>query len=71
VNISSSEAPTEGDKIVDIAQNEVGQIVRVAPNRENGFDALIEIRIDAQQTGQVFWNKAPVTFNTLPYSLET
>ena len=69
-SIASSDAPVEGNKVLGDTQNEVGQIVRVAPNLENGFDALIELRIDAQQTGKVFWNTTPITFKALPYSLE-
>ena len=70
INITSTNisAPSEGDKLVDDAQAEVGQIVRTAPNLAGGFDALIEIRIDAQQSGKVFWNSAPIVFKTLPYS---
>jgi len=69
-SIDSSSMPSEGDKIHDDAQNEVGQIVRVAPNLENGIDALIEMRIDAQQTGKIFWNTTPVNIKPLPYPLE-
>ena len=70
-SIASKHAPAEGDKVLDNAQNEVGQIVRIAPNFENGFDALIELRIDAQQAGKVFWNATPIDFKALPYSLES
>jgi tRNA-modifying protein YgfZ len=69
--ITSPEAPNAGDKVLDAMQNEVGQIVRVAPNLSNGYDALIEMRIDAQQAGKVFWNQVPVNTKTLPYNLET
>ncbi len=63
-----------GDKIVDALQNEVGQIVRVAPdcgpNHENGFDVLAEMRIDAQQTGEIYWNNVKIKTKELPYSFE-
>ena len=63
-----------GDKILDALQNEVGQIVRVAPdcdpNHENGFDVLAEMRIDAQQTGEIYWNNLKLKTKELPYSLE-
>jgi tRNA-modifying protein YgfZ len=66
--------PSEGDKLVDDAQNEVGQIVRVAPslgnNPENNFDALIELRIEARQNEKVFWNTSPIDFKSLPYSTD-
>ena len=64
-------APQAGDKVLDSNHNEVGQIVRIAPNLANGFDALIEMRIEAQQAGRVYWNNAPISNKNLPYSLET
>lgn len=67
--IASAEQPVEGDKVLDAAGNETGQIVKVAPNLDNGFDALIELRIEAKETGNIVWNNAPVTFGTLPYNI--
>ena len=63
--------PKAGDKVLDAAQNEVGQIVRVTPNLSNGYDALIEMRIDAQQKGQVFWNNVLINTKTLPYNIDS
>lgn len=65
----SDSAPQAGDKIVDAMKNEVGQIVRVAKNTNNTFDVLAEMRIDAQQTGDMIWNGVAVTTKNLPYSL--
>jgi tRNA-modifying protein YgfZ len=63
-----------GDKLLDATQNEVGQIVRVAPNLEpnivNSFDVLAEMRIDAQAAGNVTWNGIALKFKDLPYSLK-
>jgi tRNA-modifying protein YgfZ len=63
-NIQSNSAtnivPVAGDKVLDAAQNEVGQIVRVAPNDTNGFDALIEIRIEAKEAGNLTCNEAAI-----------
>ena len=70
-SIASDRAPSEGDKVLDDGQNEVGQIVRVAPNLDGGFDILIELRTEAQQTDKVYCNNAKVSFKPLPYSLET
>ena len=69
-SIASDSAPSAGDKVLDDAQNEVGQIVRIAPNADS-FDALIELRIDAQQAGNVTWNSKAIQFKLLPYPLET
>ncbi len=68
--IASSQSPQPGEKVVDGDGNEVGQIVKVAPNLTSGFDALIEIRIEAKTTGHIDWNTHAVTFGTLPYRLE-
>jgi len=68
-SINDAGTPIEGDKVFDNAQNEVGQIVRVAPNFESGFDLLVELRIEAQQSGQVFWNANQMHFKPLPYPL--
>jgi len=69
--ICTLQTPMAGDKVLDATKNEVGQIVRVATNTSNGFDALIEMRIDAQQVGNITWNNIPVTIKHLPYALET
>jgi folate-binding protein YgfZ len=63
-------APQAGDKVLDTAQNEVGQIVRVASNLENSFDVLAEMRIDAQQSGEIYWENIKLKTKELPYSLE-
>lgn len=70
-SITSKSVPEAGDKVYDATQNEVGQIVRSAPNPENGFDVLIELRIDAQEAGEIFWNNIPVNVGQLPYSLQS
>ena len=64
-------APQAGDKVLDSSLNEVGQIVRIAPNIANGFDALIEMRIEAQQAGRIYWNNTLISNKNLPYLLET
>ena len=66
---SQADAPQAGDKVLDSSHNEMGQIVRIAPNLANGFDALIEMRIEAQQAGRVYWNNALISYKNLPYSL--
>lgn len=71
VEIASKEMPKAGDKVVDASQSEVGQIVRVAANPHITLDALIEMRIDAANAGNVFWHDIGVKFKDLPYSLES
>ena len=67
--LASGAAPSAGDKALDAAQNEVGQIVRVAPNLVGGFDVLTELRIDAKEAGAVYCNGSALSFKTLPYNL--
>ena len=67
--IATDIAPAAGDKVLDAAKNEVGQIVRVAPNMSNGFDALIELRIEAKEAGNMTCNEAAITVKDLPYAL--
>lgn len=69
-SLSTKQAPSAGEKVLDAKQNEVGQIVRTAPNASNGYDALIEMRIDAQQSGNVFWNNVLIEMKALPYLVE-
>lgn len=67
----SDRTPQAGDKVTDETKNEVGQIVRVATNASKEFDVLVEMRIDAQQTGNIYWNSTPIFVKPLPYPLET
>lgn len=69
--IDSPMAPKPGDKVLDHAENEAGQIVKVAPNVTNGFDVLIETRMEAKAAGNMTWHTYPVSFGTLPYLLES
>ncbi len=65
--VSAEAAP--GDKVLDAAKSEVGQIVRVAPNANNGFDALIELRIEAKEAGNLTCNEAAIKLKDLPYAV--
>ena len=58
-----------GDKVSDATQNEVGQIVRVAPNLTGSFDVLAELRIDAVAAGELNCNGTMLTLKNLPYSV--
>ena len=65
--IASHAAP--GDKVTDMVQSEIGQIVRAAPNLTGSFDVLAELRIDAVAAGGVTCNGVPLLIKSLPYSL--
>ena len=60
-------APLVGDKVVDATQNEIGQIVRVAPNVAGYFDALIELRIESKEAGNLTYNNTEIRLKDLPY----
>ena len=68
--IPSDTMPSAGDKVVDANKNEVGQIVRVAANTTSGYDALIELRIEAAMTANISCNGNAIKMKDLPYSLE-
>lgn len=68
-SIAATEQPMAGDKVFNDAESEVGQIVKAAPNLTSGFDALIEVRVEAKQAGGITWQSTPVTFKDLPYSV--
>jgi tRNA-modifying protein YgfZ len=70
-SIQSETQPNAGDKITDNQQNEVGQIVKVTQSPELGFDALIEMRIEAKEANNAYWQQCPIVFGSLPYSLDT
>ena len=69
VELATSIAPEAGDKVLDAAKNEVGQIVRVAPSATNGFHALIELRIEAKEAGNLNCKDAAITLKDLPYAV--
>jgi len=70
-NTSRSIAVQAGDKCFGGDQQEVGQIMRVAPAPEGGVDVLVELRIEAQTSGKVYWQTQALAFKPLPYSLTT
>jgi tRNA-modifying protein YgfZ len=65
--IQSMQLPQAGEKVVDGAQNEIGQIVRVAPNAHHSFDALIEMRIES--AADAHYQGTAIQLKTLPYGL--
>jgi tRNA-modifying protein YgfZ len=65
---ATNQIPVAGEKLLDASNNDVGQIVRVAPNLQNGFDLLTELRLEAQQNSTIFWQSNPIVFRSLPYS---
>ena len=62
--------PQAGDKVLNATHNEIGQIVRAAPNVAGYFDALIELRIEAKEAGNLNFNGIGIKIKDLPYSFE-
>lgn len=66
---ASDTSPQAGDKILDAQQQEAGQLVRVAANGSNGWWLLAECRLEARESGEIFWQGQALQFVDLPYVL--
>jgi tRNA-modifying protein YgfZ len=62
-------APQVGDPVLDAKQQEAGQLVRVAPNKQGGWSLLAECRLEAQSAGSIYWQEYELVFSELPYTL--
>jgi tRNA-modifying protein YgfZ len=62
-------APQVGDPVLDTKQQEAGQLVRIAPNRQGGWSLLVECRLEAQSAGSIYWQEYELGFSELPYTL--
>lgn len=69
-HMATNESPTAGDIILDDAEQNIGQIVRVCPSLEQGFDVLFECRLESVENSQLFCNKVVLTLKKMPYNLE-
>lgn len=61
--------PTVGDALQDAKQQEAGQIVRIAPNKQGGWWVLAECRLEAKAAGSIYWQEYELSFSELPYAL--
>lgn len=68
-HIATDTAPQIGDAIIGADQQAVGQIVRVAPALNQGFDVLAECRLENIEQGKVFWQTQALEIKPLPYAL--
>jgi tRNA-modifying protein YgfZ len=69
-NVATTTSPAAGDAVLDANGQDAGQIVRAAPNFAGGFDLLAELRLEAVEAGDVFWQGVKLALKPLPYSLE-
>lgn len=58
-----------GDTLLDAQQQEAGQLVRVAPDGNNGWWVLAECRLDAKEAGVITCQGQALSFAALPYTL--
>ena len=65
--------PQIGDKVLNSEGNEVGQIVRQAPNLSGDYDVLAELRIEARieavQACAITCNDAQLILKELPFAI--
>jgi folate-binding protein YgfZ len=74
-HISGDTMPQLNDDVVDANGQAVGKIVRIAPAlghhfESQGFDALVECRLENVGQNTIYWNQVPLEFKNLPYALE-
>lgn len=67
--LTADQAPQPGETLQDAAQQEAGQLVRVAPAQNNRWWVLAECRLEAKESGEIYWQGQPLTFQALPYTL--
>lgn len=67
---NTNKQPTAGDKLFNVAGNEVGQLVRVGNTNQTETEVLAELRTEAHAEGSITWEQQALTFKLLPYSLE-
>ncbi len=63
------QAPQAGDSVTGHDGAEAGQIVRVAPAPDDGFDLLVEVRLESKLAGEIKWQDKTLQFSALPYTL--
>ena len=71
-HLESNSSPQAGDNLqVEGTEEVIGQIVRVAPAPQGGFDVLAEIRLECLEddTKKVVWQDQALAFKALPYTL--
>lgn len=67
-HIDSTQAPQVGDQLM-IAQEAVGNVVRVASHPNGGFELLAEMHLESQENGTAMWNGNALAFRNLPYAI--
>ena len=71
-HLESNTSPQAGDNLqVEGTEEAIGQIVRVAPAPQGGFDVLAEIRLECLEDDakKVVWQDQALAFKALPYTL--
>ncbi len=68
-HITSIAMPESGANVTDANQQAIGKIVRCAPSINNGFDVLVECRLEKLQENNIYWNDIALTIKALPYAI--
>lgn len=68
-HLSADNTPQAGDVVTGQDGQEAGQIVRVAPATNGGFDILVEVRLESLEAGAITWQGQVLSIQSLPYAL--
>lgn len=66
-HLNSGTRPQLNDDVVDVNGQAIGKIVRIAPALTEGFDILVECRLENVGADAVFWQHTALEFKPLPY----
>ncbi|MGB4812526.1 MAG: folate-binding protein [Methylophilaceae bacterium] len=62
--------PSAGDDVISQNKEVVGKIVRSALAPHEGVDVLVEVRLEALESGPIYWYEIMLNIQPLPYQLE-
>lgn len=69
-HITSTISPGLGDDVMNANQQAIGKIVRCAPSIDEGFDVLVECRLENLALADIYWNNIALNIKPLPYNLD-
>ncbi len=68
IKASTEKTPVAGDPVSDMAQQNVGQVVRTTPGRNGDYFVLFECRLDSLDT-PIQWERDTIAIQPMPYEL--
>lgn len=69
IKVNTEKTPVAGDPVLDISQQNIGQVVRATPDHNSDYFVLFECRLDSIDA-QVRWGEETITIQSMPYELE-